>query len=77
MEADFITRIIEIAPNMIGLIFAIMIMSVILKNEWSRYDKLREKYDMLQSKTIDIALRCKDEDAKAEMIAFNRQQHDK
>lgn len=74
METDIVTRVIEIAPNMIGLIFAIMIMSLILKNEWARYERLQQKYDALQAKTIDIALRCKDEDAKAEMAAFQRSQ---
>lgn len=77
METDIITRIIEIAPNMIGLIFAIMTMSLILKNEWARYERLQAKYDALQSKTIDIALKCKDDDAKAEMLEFNRTQRDK
>lgn len=71
---DLWARVLDVAPNMMGFLFATMMMSFILRGEWGRYERLREKYDSLQSKTIEIALKCNDQEAKAEMLEFQRQQ---
>lgn len=76
-NVDFIGRVIDIAPNMIGFIFAVMVLAIVLKNEWARYAALQTKFEGLQNKTIEIALKCKDEDAKAEMMAYQKSQREK
>lgn len=77
MLDEMIKLVVANIPNMLGLVFAIVILLRVLDNAWRKVDELQAKLDALQSKTLEIALKCRDEEAKQEMLAFNRQQAQK
>lgn len=74
MLDEMIKLVVANIPNMIGLVFAIVILLRVLDNAWRKVDELQAKLDTLQGKVIEIALKCRDEEAKAEMIEFQKSQ---
>lgn len=74
MLDEMIKLVVANIPNMIGLVFCIVILLRVLDNAWRRGDDLQTKLDALQAKVIEIALTCKDDEAKAQMVEFQRQQ---
>lgn len=77
MLDEMIKLVVANIPNMIGLVFAIVILLRVLDWAWRKIDELQVKLDNLQNKTLEIALKCRDEDAKAEMLAFTKSQQTK
>lgn len=77
MLDEMIKLVVANIPNMLGLVFAIVILLRVLDNAWRKIDEVQAKYDQLHTKTLEIALTCRDEDAKAQMLNFQRQQVEK
>jgi len=74
MLDEMIKLVVANIPNMIGLVFAIAILLRVLDWAWRKIDELQSKLDALQNKTLEIALKCRDEEAKQEMLAFQQEQ---